>query len=75
MKIKVSLLLLLFNLQLQGQIVLERPDFSVGNFYYRIIVPGQEVELVPDPEGCVYYTGDIVVPDTVEYEGVVYKLQ
>ena len=74
MKIKVSLLLLLFNLQLQGQIVLERPDFSVGNFYYRIIVPGQEVELVPDPEGCVYYTGDIVVPDTVEYEGVVYNV-
>ena len=60
--------------QMQGQIVLYSPDFSVGNLYYRIIVPRQEVEVVTNPDGCVYYSGNIVVPDSVEHDGVVYKV-
>ena len=60
--------------QMQGQIVLYSPDFSVGNLYYRIIVPRLEVEVVTNPDGCVYYSGNIVVPDSVEHDGVVYKV-
>ena len=47
--------------------------FSVGNLYYRIIMPN-EVEVVLNPDGCTYYRGDIVVPDSVQYNGVYYKV-
>ena len=71
-RLSITLLLLIaFSVNVRAQIY--QPDFSVGGLYYRILMSDQ-VELVPNPDGCTYYSGNIVVPDSVQYNGTTYKV-
>ena len=47
-------------------------DFSVGNLCFDITAE-REVELVTN-ESCVFYTGNIVVPDSVQHNDIWYKV-
>ena len=54
-------------------------DFWIGDFYYKITSESERtVELVQNPDGCFYssggYSGRIVIPDSVEYNGKYYKV-
>ena len=68
-KILTILLFTLLSMQLKAY-----SNFKAGGFYYRFIGNG-EVELVANPyDGCVFYSGNMVVPDSVEYNGTYYKV-
>ena len=70
---------LFLSLFISVQILASDYDFWIGNFYYKIISESERtVELVKNPDGCFYssggYSGRIVIPDSVEYEGIYYKV-
>ena len=72
-KIITILLLTLVNLSIKAQLYV--PDFNIGNFYYKIISEdNHEVALVRNIAACIVYEGDIVVPDSVQYNGAYYKV-
>ena len=71
MKRIIQFIIILLCTQIQAQIYL--PDFSVNGYYYRIISVN-EVELVPNPNGCIYYSGNVVIPESVDYNGINYKV-
>ena len=70
---------LFLSLFISVQILASDYDFWIGNFYYKITSESERtVELVKNPDGCFYssggYSGRIVIPDSVEYEGIYYKV-
>ena len=70
---------LLLSLFISVQILASDYDFWIGNFYYKITSESERtVELVKNPDGCFYssggYSGRIVIPDSVEYNGRYYKV-
>ena len=70
-KLTITLLLLtVFSISIKAQKYTY--DFSVGNLCFDI-TGEREVELVTN-ESCVFYTGNIVVPDSVQYNEIWYKV-
>ena len=70
---------LLLSLFISVQILASDYDFWIGNFYYKITSESERtVELVKNPGICFYanggYNGKITIPDSVEYEGIYYKV-
>ena len=50
-------------------------DFSIGSYYYKVTSEQpKEVALVRNWDACIFYQGDIVVPDSVQHDGVYYKV-
>lgn len=50
-------------------------DFKVGNVYYNILSAEQKtVEVTKDDSQHYCYYGDVVIPETVTYEGVTYDV-
>ena len=64
------MLLTLFSMPAKAQ--LSDNEFTVGGFYYRILFPG-EVEMIR-PQSCNRYTGTIIIPDSVLYNGSMYRV-
>ena len=72
MKRITFLVLMTLSIQLCAR---EETIFSVDNLYYKITsVIDRTVEVAPIQIVCGYYNGDIVVPDSVEYNGTYYKV-
>ena len=72
MKRITFLLFIVLSIQLYAR---EETIFSVGNLYYRVTSALERtVEVAPIQIVCGYYSGDIVVPDSVEYNGMYYKV-
>ena len=69
-KLITLLLLVVFSISIKAQKYTY--DFSVGNLCFDITAE-REVELVRN-EGCVFYTGNMVVPDSVQHNNVWYKV-
>ena len=50
-------------------------DFIIGSYYYKITSENpKEVALVRNWDACILYQGDITVPDSVQHDGVYYKV-
>ena len=72
MKRITFLLFIALSIQLYAR---EETIFSVGNLYYRVTSALERtVEVTSTQIVCGYYSGDIVVPDSVEYNGMYYKV-
>ena len=72
MKKITFLLFIALSIQLYAR---EETIFSVGNLYYRVTSALERtVEVTSTQIVCGYYSGDIVVPDSVEYNGTYYKV-
>ena len=73
-KLITLLLLAVFSLSAQAVTVTDY-DFIIGNYYYKITSDlKREVELVTNWEVCYFFTGDVVVPDSVQHNNVWYKV-
>ena len=74
MKRSITLLLLaVFSLSAQATIT--SYDFIIGKYYYKITSENpKEVALVRNWDACILYQGDITVPDSVQHDGVYYKV-
>ena len=72
---KRSIILLLLTIfSLSAQAVTDY-DFIIGNYYYKITSENpKEVALVRTWDACILYQGDIIVPDSVQHDGVYYKV-
>ena len=72
---KRSIILLLLTIfSLSAQAVTDY-DFIIGNYYYKITSDNpKEVALVRNWDACILYQGDIIVPDSVQHDGVYYKV-
>ena len=72
-KLITLLLLTVFSVSIKAQVYV--PDFHIGNFYYKITSDlKREVALVKNLEVCYFFTGDVVVPDSVQHNNVWYKV-
>ena len=67
------MLLTMFSISAQATIT--SYDFIIGNYYYKITSENpKEVALVRNWDACILYQGDITVPDSVQHDGVYYKV-
>ncbi len=72
---KRILVILFLAFSFNAQAVITDYDFSVGKFYYKITSENpKEVALVRNWDVCIFYTGDIVMPDSVPYNNSYYKI-
>ena len=72
-KLITLLLLTVFSVSIKAQVYV--PDFHIGNLYYKITSDlKREVELVTNWGACYFFTGDVVVPDSVQHNNVWYKV-
>ena len=72
-KLITLLLLTVFSVSIKAQVYV--PDFHIGNLYYKITSDlKREVALVKNLEVCYFFTGDVVVPDSVQHNNVWYKV-
>ena len=72
-KLITILLLTMFSVSIKAQS--SDYDFSIGNYYYKITSENpKEVALVRNWDACIFYTGDIVIPDSVPYNNSYYKV-
>ena len=68
----ILLLLAVFSLSAQA---VTGYDFIIGKYYYKITSENpKEVALVRNWDACILYQGDIIVPDSVQHDGVYYKV-
>ena len=68
----ILLLLIIFSISAQA---VTDYDFIIGNYYYKITSDNpKEVALVRNWDACILYQGDIIVPDSVQHDGVYYKV-
>ena len=71
---RTIILLLLAVFSLSAQAVTDY-DFIIGKYYYKITSENpKEVALVRNWDACILYQGDIIVPDSVQHDGVYYKV-
>ena len=69
----ILLLLTMFSVSIKAQS--SYYDFIIGNYYYKITSENpKEVALVRNWDACILYQGDITVPDSVQHDGVYYKV-
>ena len=72
-KIITLLLLTMFSVSIKAQS--SGYDFIIGKYYYKITSENpKEVALVRNWDACIFYTGDIVIPDSVPYNNSYYKV-
>ncbi len=72
-KLITLLLLTVFSVSIKAQVYV--PDFHIGNLYYKITSDlKREVALVKNLEVCYFFTGDVVVPDSVQHNDIWYKV-
>ena len=72
-KLITLLLLTMFSVSIKAQS--SYYDFIIGNYYYKITSENpKEVALVRNWDACILYQGDITVPDSVQHDGVYYKV-
>ena len=72
MKRITFLLLSVLSIQLYAR---ETTIFSVSGIYYKITSDiNRTVEVTANTNSCALYSGDIVIPDSVEYNGIYYKV-
>ena len=72
-KLITLLLLTMFSVSIKAQSPYY--DFIIGNYYYKITSENpKEVALVRNWDACIFYTGDIVIPDSVPYNNSHYKV-
>ena len=72
---KLITILLLTMVSISAQAVITDYDFIIGNYYYKITSENpKEVALVRNWDACILYQGDIIVPDSVQHDGVYYKV-
>ena len=72
---KRILIILLLTLSFNAQAFFTDYDFIIGKYYYKITSDNpKEVALVRNWDACIFYTGDIVIPDSVLYNNSYYKV-
>jgi len=72
---KLITILLLTMFSISAQATITSYDFIIGNYYYKITSDNpKEVALVRNWDACILYQGDIIVPDSVQHDGVYYKV-
>ena len=72
---KLITLLLLTMFSISAQAFFTDYDFIIGKYYYKITSENpKEVALVRNWDACIFYTGDIVIPDSVPYNNSYYKV-
>ena len=72
-KLITILLLTMFSVSINAQS--SDYDFSIGNYYYKITSENpKEVALVRNWNACIFYRGNIVIPDSVPYNNSYYNV-
>jgi len=72
---KLITILLLTMFSISAQAVITDYDFIIGNYYYKITSENpKEVALVRNWDACIFYRGNIVIPDSVPYNNSYYKV-
>ena len=72
-KLITLLLLTMFSVSIKAQS--SDYDFSIGNYYYKITSENpKEVALVRNWNACIFYRGNIVIPDSVPYNNSYYNV-
>ena len=72
---KLIILLLLTVFSISARATFLTYDFIIGSYYYKITSENpKEVALVRNWDACILYQGDITVPDSVQHDGVYYKV-
>lgn len=53
-------------------LIVRAETVKINGIYYNLIPKAKVAEVTTNPS---YYSGDIIIPDEVEYEGVIYNVE